>query len=347
MRDHATRQQVRRLYILGAGASYDASQHGEYSAPLDKNALAEIYNLKLEKPHWFCQHQEFVNGKYKGEAKLTATGLELAVIQQLGQLDFLKVFHPKRAKDNVDPTEWLDKLNALLCVRLNRSRLKPAGPYQTLAKSVLKHRQPGKPQDRIITFNYDTLLDDILREKVSPQDLYFGRILDTESSIPAARQTSAPLLLKLHGSTNWRCCKEDLHKSIHAGVHDGPHHISAIWIDNNRPSPDSDSRPLIVPPLPNKPITSVSILKYLWNKAYEYLYEADELYIAGYSLPATDTLAKAMFSSFVNDHIKKIHIADPDGSMLNRWREVLSRRTVTIEQWRYSPSFAEMMKSDC
>lgn len=348
MREQATRLKIRRLYILGAGASYDASQKGEFSSPLDKDLLENIRNIDLEKPFWINEFKGSLEGTYKGSGSLWSTGMETAVIRQLSQLQFLQTFHPKRARDNVNPIEWLDKLNALACTRLQKARGRAGGPYKLLAESVKNFNDSSKhKKDRIITFNYDTLLDKEFLESTAPQDLYFAKIRTGKSDEASTSSNPFPILLKLHGSTNWRCDTSDLHKSISVTDREDTHYIERIWTDGSRPDPEGDSRPLMVPPLPNKPITSVSILKYLWRKAYEYLYEAEHICIAGYSLPATDTLAKAMFASFTSTDIKSIHIADPDGGMINRWRETLGRTGSRINEWRYSPSFTDMIDREC
>ena len=108
------------------------------------------------------------------------------------------------------------------------------------------------------------------------------------------------MLLKLHGSINWRCSEHDFRSIIEGPrIGEGTHEIDAAWIDDSGPPrPDDDVSPLIIPPLPAKPITSARLLKWLWTRAYEYLHEARELLIVGYSLPVADQMAEAMFGSF-------------------------------------------------
>ena len=78
-----------------------------------------------------------------------------------------------------------------------------------------------------------------------------------------------------------------------------------------------------VPPLPSKPITSIQLFNWLWMQAYEYLHEARELIIVGYSLPAADQMADSLFGSFVTTRLEGVVVVDPHTAALDRWRQVL------------------------
>jgi len=113
-----------------------------------------------------------------------------------------------------------------------------------------------------------------------------------------------------------------------------------IWYaDNGTLSPSDSISPFIVPPLPTKPITDFRILRFLWTKAYEYLHEAKEIIICGYSLPSTDHLAYSMFSNFVNRNIQKVTIVDIDTQVLGKWRRLLERANVEIKEWAWVSDF--------
>ena len=115
--------------------------------------------------------------------------------------------------------------------------------------------------------------------------------------------------------------------------------------DREIPHPEDDRCPLIIPPLPAKPVTSVRLFSYLWTRAYEYLYEADEIVICGYSLPSADQLAVSMFSNFTNRHLRRVTIVDPSPDVLTRWRRVLSRGSVSVKEWRWCEDLKDYVTS--
>jgi hypothetical protein len=137
-----------------------------------------------------------------------------------------------------------------------------------------------------VTFNYDTLIEKPLLDRgYSKRTLYFDRLTNTEAD--STRRTNAqifphPLVLKLHGSINWRVKRTDFDQLIQGTV-DREEKL-VIWYDaNNIPEPEDDASPMIIPPIPNKPITQASLFRYLWMLAYEYMHEAKRLIIIGYS----------------------------------------------------------------
>src|SRR5208282_1899122 len=80
-----------------------------------------------------------------------------------------------------------------------------------VSKAYLTIAQTLEPRDRILTFNWDTLMDRALAESsewrtdsgylVKPRLIHRGGWVATDSQ--PAPATTVPALLKLHGSTNW------------------------------------------------------------------------------------------------------------------------------------------------
>ncbi len=85
-------------------------------------------------------------------------------------------------------------------------------------------------------------------------------------------------------------------------------------------------------------IRETSLFQYLWRKAFEYLTEAKEIVVIGYSLPSTDLLARAMFRNLNPRSLTKITIVDPSPAALATWRSTFERIKPTKAEWRYSDS---------
>lgn len=356
MRISSNRKTVDRLFVLGAGASVAASEVAKkdgstsvYQTPLDKEFPKRIANLALKRPSWVRGAASQVTTKFRPEGGFEAYPLEEGILRQLGLLQFFDAIHPRRSREQVQPSEWLNVLSHLICVVLRRARENSYAAYSELvARRFPSNKNVEELQDRIISFNYDTLLDSVLLEHWEATDLYFDEIRGRRDR-PSDEKQSAPLLLKLHGSINWRCHQDDL-QTIIAGQNtdDGVYEIPAIWLDQTRaPSPSDDISPLIIPPLPSKPITSVKIFKWLWTRAYEYLYEAKELVVIGYSLPAADQLATSMFGAFNPSRMERVVVVDPSTRALDRWRTVLKRTGLGSVRWSYFESLRDYIESEC
>jgi hypothetical protein len=197
-------------------------------------------------------------------------------------------------------------------------------------------------RDRIITFNYDELLEKHLFGRFDVRQIYFDELRkDPGAGNHAGPAYPFPLILKLHGSVNWRCTKDEFENIVRGQPQDEQsHYVNPIWFSQvNTPAPADDSSPLIMPPLPVKPITHVSLFRFLWTRAYEYLHEADELVVCGYSLPDADRMARSLFSNFGNTSLKQITIVDPNPEVLSKWRALLDRRNVAKAKWMYYSDF--------
>lgn len=81
-------------------------------------------------------------------------------------------------------------------------------------------------------------------------------------------------------------------------------------------------------------------------KAYEYLHEAEEIVICGYSLPDADRLAQSMFATFSNKSLRSVTIVDPNPGILSKWRGLLKRRNINRKaRWTYYEYFDEYVEA--
>jgi hypothetical protein len=339
---------VKKLYVFGAGSSFSATRRNKVQkrAPLDKDFCKHIEQLKATIPTWVGCSQAYLLKEWKDHLPFKDYGLEQAIIKQIGHLDFINAIHPRRRKDDVSTFTYLNHLSHIICYLLRRAREIKYGPYETFFKKVFfPAKKALDVKDRIITFNYDELFDKHLLKKFPVQEIYFDKLKDSRTSSNRRKEKfDHPLLIKLHGSINWQCSTDEFKKIIKASSKDDKrYYIDSVWFSRSGcSSPDDSFSPLIIPPLPQKPITQIELFCFLWTKAFEYLQEAEELIVCGYSLPATDNLAQSLFGNFANKKLKMITIVDTDPLILKKWRDLLRRKNINSSvTWNYYETFEE------
>lgn len=352
MKGPEKRHKVRRLFVLGAGASYSVSRgiRSEVltTCPLDANFCQQIVQIQTTRPHWVANSRNKVVKAWKDYSPITTFGLEAAIQRQLGNLEFLKAIHARRSTGAVEPAVYLNHISHLIAYVLGKAKENKKEIYRQFALKVFpKSVAKDKQGDRIITFNYDTLLDQWLLRRFKSRRIYFDRIKKKpEGSGKRTELFDHPFLVKLHGSTNWRCSTSEFKKIIAHNPKGEDYNIKNIWHSTSpSPSADDNESPLIIPPLPDKPITTISLFRFLWTKAYEYLHEAEELVICGYSLPEADRLATSLFGNFSNTRLRKITIVDPNPTIISKWQQLCHRKNIPRCQWAYNADFGEYVES--
>lgn len=188
--------------------------------------------------------------------------------------------------------------------------------------NILKRIRPG---DSIITFNYDTVVEESIASngaRWDPSDGYgfkaSGVTLDWARQwrarhTPTRSRRSDFHLLKLHGSINWT-----LYSTNNVRLKPRPYVVRAR---NGAPVFDKCS---VLPPGWHKRI-DVSPYRQLWRKARLELERCSSLAIVGYSLPDTDLIARALLAEVSRlraarkQYLKHLHIADPSNEVKERF----------------------------
>lgn len=354
MKGPKTRKKVDKLYVFGAGASHGSSGTTAKNScsPLDSQFCKTIEDLKYERPQWVSLSKDTVLREFKDKDvhPFRKCGLESAILKQLGHLEFLRHIQPRRMNNTITQGEYLNHLAHLICFILRKSKPNRLNPYQIIFEKSFKDKDPEEIDDRIITFNYDDLLDRHFIDEFEIERTYFDKLKRRKDQ--SDRRTEIkfefPFILKLHGSINWLCDTEEFERILNPDSYskkDSPkaYHIRSIWYTKNKvPNPEDAESPLVIPPLPVKPITSIEIFEWLWTRAYEYLFEAKELVLCGYSLPDTDRMAVSLFSNFQNNSLSKITVVDLEPAILKKWKELLRRKGINKKvQWSYCETFEE------
>ena len=186
----------------------------------------------------------------------------------------------------------------------------------------------------VLTFNYDDLMDEAFfrasnKERDQswdwhPNNGYGFQCRDARVTIGFSndmRGKGSPVILKLHGSINWK---------VRAGatppyrVEDFVHHIEN-WNDRNlslhqklgsegivsninriyyeeQIEQHLEPDPFIVPPVLTKSeLTEQPLLRLIWSQASDFLRQADKVIFVGYSLPITDIASVTMFRESLSD----------------------------------------------
>jgi hypothetical protein len=158
---------------------------------------------------------------------------------------------------------------------------------------------PSGLTDSIISFNYDTVIDDAFRRAgLSPVYNMKGVRAQVMPPIPAAIP-----LIKLHGSANWSYCPTCGDVQLH--VPGGRPPVCGGTVNHPR-------QPLIVPPTWNKG-TESALMAPLWQAATQELSKANRIFIIGYSAPPTDTYFTFLMASALakNNNLKEVILVNP------------------------------------
>jgi hypothetical protein len=208
-----------------------------------------------------------------------------------------------------------------------------------------------------ITFNYDDFFDQALwqvswdagkHHRWNPDGGY--GFLCSQPEIGTSYQINpwncSMLLLKLHGSVNWR---------IKLG-YTQPYPIEAIshfesWTpiadskrSRFRPVPESEliiedhyePEPFIIPPvLAKAALVEQPVLRIIWARAYQQLSKAERIFFIGYSLPVTDIAASLLFGEALQ------HLTPSQIKVVNLCQDEKVQRDLQLAYRKIFPGLAE------
>jgi hypothetical protein len=163
MRRPNGRLKVSRLLVLGAGASYAASVQNSKNkkhliAPLDKDFCRRLVDLKDKKLGWVRNAALGLIKNWRDDRDIKEFGLEQVIISQLGYLEFFDQIHKRRATP-YNHARFLRDVTHMVAFLLSKCQENNENIYQSLTEYVLPGGWRDEVDTRILTFNYDTLLD--------------------------------------------------------------------------------------------------------------------------------------------------------------------------------------------
>jgi hypothetical protein len=217
------------------------------------------------------------------------------------------------------------------------AREKPSGISQFV--SVLQEN------DAIITFNYDTLVEQSISKANKPWQ--YGFKDESGQGVP---------ILKMHGSINWAMVrrdqvgnfgypllfkKEDKNRpdTTPASTGEAEYDYALLRIPDDKLANRIENRILqrsdkqygigIAGLGRHKPLDKMPGSGHVWHNAGRALYQADEVYVVGFSLSPFDTMARLHFAGVMCERAKKqnmpkrLVLVDPYACSLEaRFREV-------------------------
>ena len=201
-------------------------------------------------------------------------------------------------------------------------------------------------RDAVISFNYDLLMDNALRQSGKLTDsgyfLPFHKVLSDQGWESPQNKISEVSMLKLHGSLNWLHCSYcNSYLSTRSEKMGSWYYLKP----KNCPICGQSNHYLervIVPPLLAKDY-SMHPLKYLWNQAISRVSISREIVIIGYSFPPTDFGTEALLRVGLAGDLQKrvlFTIVNPDETVYTRFKETFNSSTVV---WK--KSLAEYLES--
>lgn len=167
-------------------------------------------------------------------------------------------------------------------------------------------------RNTVISFNYDTMLEDSLANWNVPVWYGFDSasvMYDRTSSFSKSRTDEAFPVLKLHGSVNWAKPLVGEDEMTIFGSYGNLIH--------------SNRTPVLVPPTWRKNFEGA--LNQVWNRAVEAIEQATRIVIIGFSIPPTDIHIKFLLAAGLQENIslRNIYCMNPDPRVEQHLYEII------------------------
>jgi hypothetical protein len=200
------------------------------------------------------------------------------------------------------------------------------------------------PQDTIISFNYDCVVDHALRRTgVGKWSAQYGYCFPTPSRVegyerwsaddPPAGANKTINLLKLHGSLNWQLPSGEGAET------------EAIRLKQRLYEQRGTPRFTIIPPEFVKNIAADPNFEALWRNAERAIRGAKVIALVGFSFTPTDLHVESLFRiALAKSSLKTLVIANPSQADRRRIRSVFARpleRGCVVRQYDYLSDFAK------
>jgi hypothetical protein len=285
------------LFVLGAG--FSRSFVG--TAPVLARFLAGRGETLLNK---FIHAKRFLDQcRFEASTANIETVLTLADEHDRVAAEEFKTLIVEVLHESFPSHEWMEGKNTVYQFDVNDEK--------TLS-SFAKHLLNRSPLAQVITFNYDTVLENSLElqqmRQNRPLRFHSGRCYGFHAStwrkdgsgIRWQQETEHKyhlLVLKPHGSVNWRV-PNDLqyqHRVVITSSHERNLNTRYKKAEEFIQS-GTNSMPLIVPPVLDKSDQIGNLaLAQVWARAATLIQEAQRIVFVGYSFPPTDYHAEYLF----------------------------------------------------
>lgn len=316
------------VYVLGAGATRGASfvnpKTNPCLPPLDSDFFTQLQRIGNTK------HRDTVDRVVRDTAELFGNNFSVTMETVFTTLEhtirMVEATGEARAFRRRDLVAKRDNLMQAIGALFEESLC--SGLEMTPCLHHKKLVSEMRAEDVILSFNYDCLIDDSLRRfgdgrwdakfgyglplraRTPGQTILRGGFLKWSPASPAKRGSGSIKLCKLHGSLHFSLSKKDAQLDL-----------------KERPytKQRGDLRFAIIPPESDKRYDK-GFFQGLWRQAREALFRTETLVFIGYSLPATDQHATALFRVAVKGGgLKSLVVVNPDKEARRRIRGVVQR----------------------
>ena len=291
--------------MLGAGASRGVSyeHRGEMPSPLDQDFFDLLQ--RLTKP------------------------LKNDVGARQRVLDAVRTL-PVAHRRSMEKSFYTLQLRAFLAERLGEQAKEDEEVMRDFARCILAllRKAHGKNKctfhgeilgslhrrDTVISFNYDLVPERALIETAEERGVAFGDWIYGLGTHPGSYDF--PLILKLHGSANWKVEGENEFRGT----------VTKDWkAFGKQPyylgfKNDGSVFPIFLPFWEKR--IGRGIWQELWKTAYSRLSKTSTLIVWGYSLPMTDVKAQQLFALTLKKLVR-LCVIDPSRATHERWREIV------------------------
>jgi hypothetical protein len=302
-----TKFATRVALVLGAGASRDVSYAdlGGHPSPLDCDFFDLLQRLKPTKKD--ASAVEFVLKQLDSISHECRRSMERTFYTL-----HLRAFLAHRLGVNGEAISFTEEEIVGHFARSVQALLRKSHGRQVCSHHV-NILDRLRSTDTVVTFNYDLVVERAIRQVAAKGKIRFGQWLYNFERQPD--DANLPLVLKLHGSSNWRLQEEEDKFAVLTKKWDdfdeAPGYLGHLGRGTHFP---------IFLPFWEKRIEEEPWLS-LWKTAFNRLRKARALLVWGYSLPPTDVKAQELFSLAFQGRALKLCVIDISDQTRTRWRE--------------------------
>ncbi len=338
-----------RVYVLGAGASVFAGY------PLANGLLNFIRDFRTRDVTAREIASRVINKLNDAEVQFTRRIRRdpngTANLEEL--LTYLELYgsfpgtmfdvEPWDSRDSGDVRRLVTEKFLEYQIDLSASAWETGTPVEAVTADINRFREVSErwaklinPGDVILTFNWDILHEIVLwRSGLWGYKDGYGFLCGEQG---LRDDPTKVLMLKLHGSVSW--VQEDPSDPIMEIANVADFFIGA---DRNSRShfsqAQTDSGRKLVLPTYLKDISSNTVLLDLWTRAHQFIAQAKELLVVGYSLNPVDHPARLLFGTALSENtpLPRVTVVSPDTTAWGSFLKQLKKEVVPIrkkfEEW--------------
>lgn len=342
--------QIRRVVVLGAGATRGATTtEGKVcQPPLNADFFTQLQRISGPK------HSPTATAVIQDVVDIFGAGFDLTMEDYFTQLESIAKMSKLAGRQSAafSPQEITAKRDRLM--KALAAVLEESTDVSRADSDVCEHHEAlvGAlgPNDTIISFNYDCVVDHALRRTADGQwSAKYGYSFTKPSRIqghdhwdadhaPTSASDSIQLL-KLHGSLNWQLPTGE---DASAGT---------ITLKQRLYQQNGTPRFTIIPPESVKNIDGDENFRTLWRCAERAIRKATSIAFVGFSFTPTDLHVESLFRLAVakKTDLQTLIIANPSAEHRRRIRQVFTQplsRGSMVRQYENLEEFAGQLAGD-